>query len=115
MSLIDIITSSPLAEDKKAELVARIETEGATPEVVADVRAALQEYIDGGFQTLGVHMDPNDPGVKEATEKMEQEIAAAEADFTEKIADVEAEAKAVQQAIVKDADKIQANMIKNSI
>ena len=46
---------------------------------------------------------------------MEQEIAAAEADFNDSMADIDAEAKAVQQAIVKDADKIQANMIKGQI
>ncbi|KKW30544.1 MAG: hypothetical protein UY72_C0009G0007 [Candidatus Uhrbacteria bacterium GW2011_GWD2_52_7] len=115
MSLIDIINSSPLADDQKTALVERVEAEGATPDVVADVRAALQEYIDGGFQTLGVEVDVNDPAVKAATEKMEQEIAAAEADFNDSMADIDAEAKAVQQAIVKDADKIQANMIKGQI
>lgn len=115
MSLIDIINASPLASDQKAMWTERIQAEGASPEVVAGVREALQEYIDSGFQKLGVVLDPNDPSVKAASEEMETQIAAAEADFNDNIADIEAEAKAVQSAVTKDADKIHAEMIKAEI
>ncbi len=115
MSLINIINTSPLADDQKAMWIKRIETEGATPEVVSGVREALQAYIDGGFQTLGVDLDPDDQSVKAAYQKMEDEITAAESDFTEKMGDIEAEAGAVQQAISRDVDKVQANIVKAQI
>lgn len=115
MSLITIINDSPLAADQKTMWISRIETEGATPEVIAGVREALQEYIDGGFQKLGVAMDPNDPGLVAASNKMNSELTAAQSDFNDSVADIEAEAKAVQSAVTKDAEKVQANMIKAQI
>lgn len=115
MSLIDIVNSSPLSDEQKTYWTGRVEAEGQTPEVVAGIREALQEYIDSGFQKLGVELDPNDPNVKEEYKKMEDEVAAAQADFDEKMADIEAEASAVTQAIAKDIDKIQADVVKAQI
>src|SRR3989338_8161217 len=115
MSLIDIVNSSPLSDDQKTYWRGRVEAEGHTREVVAGIREALQEYIDSGFQTLGVVMDPNDPNVKAENAKLEAAVSAAQADFDEKMADIEAEASAVTQAVTKDIDKIEAGMIKESI
>lgn len=115
MSLIDIVNSSPLSPEQKAFWVGRIETEGQTPEIVSGIRESLQEYIDNGFQKLGVQMDPNDPQVKAEYKKMEDAVAAAEAEFAERMDDIEAETKAVAQAVTKDIDKAQANIIKSSI
>ncbi len=112
MSLQTILTDAPIAEDVKAELLARFTNEGATPDVVAAIKAALQEYIDTGFKTLGIELDPNDPQVKAAQQQFDTDVAAAEAEYTEEMENLSIDAAVVQAQANKALDTMQADALK---
>jgi hypothetical protein len=61
MSLQTIISNSPLEKKAKDALLKRLETEGATDSVLADIKASLKEFIDSGFKELGVTADEQKP------------------------------------------------------
>lgn len=112
MSLQTIVSSSPLAQEEKDFLLQRLEMEGATPDVVASIKEALQEYIDAGFKTLGVELDPNDPKVQAAQQQFDEDVAAAEAEYNEEMENLTIDAAVAQAKANKAIDNIQASGIK---
>ncbi len=112
MSLQTILTDAPIADDVKAELLARLSEEGATPDVVAAIKTALQEYIDAGFKTLGIELDPNDPQVQAAQKQFDTDVAAAEAEYTEEMENLSIDAAVVQAQGNKALDGLQASALK---
>jgi len=112
MSLQTIITDSPLsAEDKKA-LLDRLQSEGATADVVGSIKEALQEYIDAGFKTLGIEADPNDPGVVAAQKHFDEEVASAEAEYNEEVENATIDAAVVQAQANKAIEGLEVDTIK---
>lgn len=112
MSLQTIVTGSPLTQDEKDFLLQRLELEGATPDVVAAIKAALQEYIDAGFKTLGVALDPNDPKVQAIQQQFEEDLAAAQSEFTEELENASIDAAIVQAQAGRKLDALQAGAVK---
>ena len=112
MSLQTIVSGSPLAQEEKDFLLQRLEMEGATPDVVASIKAALQEYIDAGFKTLGVAIDPNDPKVQAVQQQFDQDVAAAEAEYNEEMENLTIDAAVAQAKANKAIDGVQAGAIK---
>ena len=112
MSLQTIVSESPLAQEEKDFLLQRLEMEGATPDVVASIKAALQEYIDAGFKTLGVELDPNDPKVQAAQQQFDTDVATAEAEYNEELENLTIDAAVVQAKANKASDGVQASAIK---
>lgn len=112
MSLQTIVSDSPLAQEEKDFLLQRLELEGATPDVVASIKEALQEYIDAGFKTLGVALDPNDPKVQSVQQQFEADVAAAEAEYNEELENITIDAAVAQAKANKAIDGIQVSAIK---
>ncbi len=112
MSLQTILTDAPIAEDVKAGLLARLDDEGATPDVIKAIKDALQEYIDTGFKTLGIELDPNDPKVKAAQQQFNADVAEAEAEYTEEMENLSIDAAVVQAQANKNLDTMQADALK---
>lgn len=115
MSLQTILTDAPIAEDVKAELLERLDAEGATPDVVAAIKSALQEYIDAGFKTLGIELDPNDPKVQAAQKQFDDDVAAAEAEYTEEMENLAIDAAVVQVQGNKALDGLQASALTSAL
>lgn len=115
MSLQTIVTNSPLTQDEKDFLLQRLELEGSTPEVIAAIKEALQEYIDTGFKSLGVTLDPNDPQVQATQQKFQEEVAAAEAEYNEQMENIAIDAAVLQARANKSIDGVQADLVKASI
>lgn len=112
MSLQTIISSSPLSDTDKKALLNRLQTEGATPDVVGSIKEALQEYIDAGFKTLGVEVDPNDPGVAAAQKHFDDEVASAEAEYNEEVENATIDAAVVQAQANKAIEGLEVDTIK---
>lgn len=112
MSLQTIVSGSPLKQEEKDYLLQRLEMEGATPDVVASIKAALQEYIDAGFKTLGVELDPNDPKVQAVQQEFEAGVAAAEAEYNEELENLTIDAAVTQAKANKAIDGLQAHALK---
>ena len=115
MSLQTIISNAPLAEDVKERLLTKLLTDGATADIVAEIKDELQAYIDAGFKTLGVQPDPNDPKVKAAQKEFDDEVAAATAEYNEEMENLSIDAAVLQAKANKDIDSMQADAIKASI
>jgi hypothetical protein len=112
MSLQTIVSNSPLADDVKEALLTELLTDGATDDVVAKIKDALQEYIDSGFKVLGVEADPNDPKVKAAQAAFDEEISAAEAEYNEEMENLSIDAAVIQAKANKDIDTMQISAMK---
>jgi len=112
MSLQTIVSESPLSAEDKKELLQRLELEGATPDVVAAIKAALQDYIDSGFKTLGIEPDPNDPRIQAIQSKLEQDIAAVHDEYTEELENLSIDAAVAQAQGNKKVEKLQVDLVK---
>ncbi len=112
MSLQTIVSNAPLAEDVKERLLTKLLSDGATEDVVAEIKYELQAYIDAGFKTMGVEVDAQDPRVKAANDAFTKEIAAAQAEYNEEIEDLNIDAAVIQASANKDIDAIQADALK---
>lgn len=115
MSLQTIVSNAPLADDVKAQLLARLAEEGNTEEVVAAIKVALQDHIESGFKALGVTLDPSDPQVKAIDDKFKAEVAAAEKDYNDKMDDLSIDAAVIQAQANKEIDTVQAKMVKEKM
>lgn len=112
MSLQTIVTNAPLAEDVRAYLLERIEKEGATEDVLATVKEALQAYIDAGFKAEGVVIDNDHPTVVAAQQTFAEEVADATAEFTEETENLAIDAAVEQAKANKALDRLQAGAVK---
>ena len=115
MSLQTIVSSSPLSDADKKALLNRLQTEGATLDVVGSIKEALQEYIDAGFKTLGIEADPNDPGVVAAQKHFDEEVASAEAEYNEEIENAAIDAAVVQAQMNKVIENLEVDTIKTKM
>jgi len=115
MSLQTIISNSPLEQDEKDFLLQRLDMEGATPEVIASIKTALQEFIDSGFKDLGVAVDPNDPKAQSISDQFKEGVAAAEAEYNEEMENLSIDAAVIQAKTNKTIDTIQINAMKASM
>lgn len=112
MSLQTIVTNAPLDEEVKSLLLERLEEEGPTDDVIASIKAALQEHIDAGFKTLGISVDPNDPVIQKAEEEFTETVQKAEAEFNEKMEDLSIDAAVAQAKANKQLDALQVQAIR---
>ncbi len=112
MSLQTIVTNAPLAEDVRAYLLERIEKEGATADVLATVKEALQAYIDAGFKSEGIEVNAKDPVVVTAQQAFAEEVAEATAEFTEETENLAIDAAVEQAKANKALDRLQANTVR---
>lgn len=112
MSLQTIISNSPLEQDEKDFLLQRLEMEGATPEVITAIKAALQDFIDSGFKDLGIALDPNDPKVQSISDQFKAGVAAAEAEYNEEMENLAIDGAVIQAKANKAIDAIQINAMK---
>ena len=115
MSLQTIVSNSPLPDDIKERLLTKLLSDGATDEVVAEIKDALQEYIDAGFKTMGVTADPNDPKVKAAQQAFDEEISAAEAEYNEEMENLSIDAAVIQAKANKDLDTVHIQTLKSGL
>lgn len=112
MSLQTIVQGAPIAEDVKTMLLDRITQEGVTEDVVRAVKDALQDYIDSGFQKLGVEVDQNDPKVQAMTDKLNADIDAADQELTEELENLNIDAAVAQAKANKALDSVEAQALK---
>ncbi len=112
MSLQTIVTNAPLDEDVKQALLERLEEEGATDDVIAAIKAALQEHIDAGFKTLGIEVDPNDPVIQKAGADFTKAVTQASTTFEEKMEDLSIDGAVAQAKANKKLETIQVQAIR---
>ncbi|MFA6017940.1 MAG: hypothetical protein WCT28_01105 [Patescibacteria group bacterium] len=112
MSLQTIVQNAPLAADVKKMLLDRIASEGETPELTEDVKVALQDYIDAGFKTLGVELDPNDPKVQAVATELNEELDAVEEEYNEELENLNIDAAVAQAKGNRDIDGLEADAFK---
>lgn len=115
MSLQTIVTSAPLTDEVKEYLLDRITNEGETADVIATVKEALQEYIDAGFKTMGIEVDPNDPRVVAAKTTRDTEIQSAMDDLDEEIENLSIDAAVVHSQANKSIETLQVNTLKTQL
>lgn len=115
MSLQTIVTNAPITDEVKKYLLERLEIEGATPDVVATIKQALQEYIEAGFTQLGVATNPNDPAIVAAQQKFDTEVKKAEDMFTEEVENAAIDAALIQAQTTKDLETLQVQTLKEQM
>jgi hypothetical protein len=112
MSLHTIITNSPLSREQKDDFLARLDSEGQTSALLAEIKDALQEFIDSGFKDLGVELDQDDPRVKAANAQFDAAVADAQQEFEENMENVTIDAAVLQAKANKAIDTMQINAMK---
>ncbi len=112
MSLQTIIINSPLEKKDKDALLKRLETEGASESVLADIKSALQGFIDSGFKELGVAADMNDPRAKAIQTEFDEQVAQAQAEYEEEMENLNIDAAVAQAKANKALDAVQTDAIK---
>lgn len=112
MSLQTIVSNAPLADDIKEYLLTKLLADGPTEEVVTEIKDALQAYIDSGFKTMGIQIDPNDPAVKAANDEFTREVEDAKAEYEEEMENLTIDAAVIQAKANKDIDAMQADALK---
>ncbi len=115
MSLQTIITNSPLEKKEKDALLKRLETEGATEAVLADIKASLQAFIDSGFKELGVTADMSDPRAKAIQAEFDEQVSRAQSELEEELENLNIDAAVAQAKANKALDGIQAGAMKASL
>lgn len=112
MSLQTIIINSPLETKAKDALLKRLEAEGATEAVLADIKASLQEFIDSGFKELGVTADMNDPRAKAIQAEFDEQVAQAQTEYAEELENLNIDAAVAQAKANRALDVVQVNAMK---
>lgn len=112
---IQKITDSDLSEEVKNALVARIEQEGLTEELLLDYKVALQEAIEKDLEDVGVVPDENDPVISTAKEELETAVKEANAEFAATMNELETKTKQLEQETVKQMDELEAEVVKMEI
>jgi len=115
MSLQTIVQNASLDPKIKAQLLDRLEQDGDSPETRAAIKDALQEYIDAGFQKLGVELDPNDPKVQAVAQQLNAALDDAENDLNEKLENLNIDAAVAQAKANRALDGIQADAAKAAL
>ncbi len=115
MSLQTIVQNAPLDPKVKQGLLTRLANDGDTPETRAVVKDALQEYIDAGFQKLGVALDPSDPKVQAVTDQLNSALDDAQNELNEELENLNIDAAGAQAKATRSLDGLQANAMKASL
>lgn len=76
-TLLQIVQDSPLSQTTKDFFTKKVKKEGATEENIIALRELLRAVKHQIAIDLGAEVDPNDPTIKAAKEKLHQDIQSA--------------------------------------
>ena len=102
-------------ESFKQMWIARIETEGLTPTVIAELRDAIGNKITETYAEVGVEEDPNDPEYIAEHQKVMTELQKIDDELEAGLASMKDEADQVFQSTVKQMEEDSAQSIRDSI
>lgn len=112
--VIKLVQDSDLSAAGKNTWISRIREEGLTQSLVDDLKGAFQVEIDAGFQQLGIDISDT-PEYKAAEAEMVKDVEAANAQFTQAMADIEDKVAQAQTTALEDIDAIKIQAIKDKI
>ena len=96
-----------LSEEEKNNYIKQLQEGKSYDEVIDDIQTKLQEKIDAIFDSEGITVDENDPEYQAKKKELDDEIAAAEAEFNQGMASLEEEASKFQGEVSKELDEAQ--------
>ena len=106
-TLLEIITDSPLSETTKDFFAKKVQKEGATEENIIALRELLRAVKNQIATEVGIEASPNDPEVKAAKAKLQEELTAASGKYTTTMKRLEDQATRLASDIQEDLKHIE--------
>jgi hypothetical protein len=108
---IQFLNESSLPDEVKQALIARLEKEGLTPEVEQAITDALSADMDKAIAESGVKIDPNDPALLAAQDKLLGDVAVATKKYVGGMNTLTKKAHELDRKISADVDVVRAQTV----
>lgn len=93
----ELISSLPVTEEVKQQLLSRLEAEGVTPELIVEMKMAM---VDSKIELDSAHKEQLDK-LAELDKKEEQEMTTAYNEYSKEMDELEEDAEALGKAVDK--------------
>lgn len=109
-----ILSDAPLPSEQKNKLLERLQTEGATKEVVEAAKQSIRSYHAKKLLSQPSILDEKDPEVKVANKKFVQELRQITQKYMGELAQIEKEAQTLQHDIQDDLTRLEDLVVKTA-
>jgi hypothetical protein len=113
-TLIKIIQDSPLSETTKDFFAKKVKKEGATQENIIALRELLRAVKHQVADDLGIKVDPNDPDIKAAQTKMQNDLQTAADKYAKTMKRLEDEAARLTSDIQEDLQHLEKIVVESA-
>jgi|GEM_PF-3451236 len=113
-TLVQIIKDSPLSATTKDFFAKKVQKEGATQENVIALRELLRAVKNQVAVDMGVEVDPADPTLNAAKEKMQTELQNASEKYAATMKRLEAEADRLAADIQEDLKHLEKIVVESA-